>query len=64
MKSLIAIYNINGFFNPLQTMIDHKIEEGFIDPKYRALATVMRHQGIINRINIKFQTSGYFVHTD
>ncbi len=34
----IAIYNINGFFNPLQTMIDHMIEEGFIDPKYRALA--------------------------
>ncbi|MDN8921222.1 LOG family protein, partial [Staphylococcus aureus] len=34
----IDIYNINGFFNPLQTMIDHMIDEGFIDPKYRALA--------------------------
>ncbi len=34
----IAIYNINGFFNPLQTMIDHMIEEGFIDPNNCALA--------------------------
>ena len=25
----IAIYNINGFFNPLQTMIDHMIEGRF-----------------------------------
>ena len=34
----IAIYNINGFFEPLQTLIDHMINEGFIDKKYQSLA--------------------------
>lgn len=34
----IAVFNVNGFFNPLQTMIDYMIEEGFIDAKYKNLA--------------------------
>src|SRR5699024_262728 len=34
----IAIYNINGFFEPLQTLLDHMIHEGFIDKKYQSLA--------------------------
>ena len=34
----IAIFNINAFFEPLQTLINHMIKEGFIDPKYKALA--------------------------
>ncbi|MGJ0166821.1 TIGR00730 family Rossman fold protein [Staphylococcus hominis] len=34
----IGIFNLNGFFNPLQILIDHMIEEGFIDKKYKALA--------------------------
>src|SRR5699024_9552552 len=34
----IAIYNINGFFEPLQPLIDHMIHEGFIDKKYQSLA--------------------------
>lgn len=34
----IAIYNINRFFEPLQTLIDHMIHEGFIDKKYQSLA--------------------------
>lgn len=34
----IAIFNINGFFNPLQSLLSHMIEEGFIDAKYDTLA--------------------------
>ncbi|MCG7339780.1 TIGR00730 family Rossman fold protein [Staphylococcus sp. ACRSN] len=34
----IAIYNINQFFNPLSTMLQHMIDEGFIDDKYKSLA--------------------------
>lgn len=34
----IAIYNINQFFNPLNTLIQHMISEGFIDQKYENLA--------------------------
>lgn len=34
----IAIFNINGFFNPLQQLIQHMINEGFIDQKYQSLA--------------------------
>ena len=34
----IGIFNLNGFFNPLQILIDHMIEEGFIDKKYKELA--------------------------
>ena len=36
----IGIFNLNGFFNPLQTLIDHMIEEGFIDKKYKELASL------------------------
>ncbi|GEP83832.1 lysine decarboxlyase family protein [Staphylococcus piscifermentans] len=34
----MAVFNINGFFKPLQKMLDEMIEAGFIDAKYRALA--------------------------
>ena len=34
----IAVYNLNGFFNPLQQLINSMIEEGFIDEKYKQLA--------------------------
>ncbi|ASE37666.1 TIGR00730 family Rossman fold protein [Staphylococcus pettenkoferi] len=34
----IAIFNINGFFEPLQNMLDGMITEGFIDAKYKNLA--------------------------
>lgn len=34
----IAIYNINHFYDPLNTMIHHMIEEGFVDDKYKSLA--------------------------
>lgn len=34
----IGVFNLNGFFNPLQTLINHMIEEGFIDKKYKELA--------------------------
>ncbi|PHK50414.1 TIGR00730 family Rossman fold protein [Staphylococcus edaphicus] len=34
----IAVFNINGFFEPLQVLIEHMIEEGFIDSKYKQLA--------------------------
>ena len=34
----IAVYNLNGFFNPLQQLINSMIEEGFIDEKYKHLA--------------------------
>ncbi|MGZ9549463.1 LOG family protein, partial [Staphylococcus epidermidis] len=34
----IAVFNINGFFEPLQNMLDGMISEGFIDAKYKNLA--------------------------
>lgn len=34
----IAVFNINGFFDPLQTLLNHMIDEGFIDAKYKKLA--------------------------
>ncbi|WP_409327891.1 LOG family protein [Staphylococcus pseudoxylosus] len=34
----IAVFNINGFFDPLQSLLSHMIEEGFIDAKYDTLA--------------------------
>lgn len=34
----IAVFNINGFFEPLQALLDHMIQEGFIDSKYKNLA--------------------------
>lgn len=34
----IAVFNINGFFEPLQSLINHMIQEGFIDEKYKTLA--------------------------
>lgn len=34
----MAVFNINGFFNPLQKMVDDMIQAGFIDEKYRTLA--------------------------
>ena len=34
----MAVFNINGFFKPLQKMLDEMIDAGFIDAKYRALA--------------------------
>ena len=34
----MAVFNINNFFIPLQTMLDDMIDAGFIDAKYRALA--------------------------
>ena len=36
----IAVYNLNGFFNPLQQLINSMIEEGFIDEKYKHLASL------------------------
>ncbi len=39
-------------------MIDHMIEEGFIDPKYRALAPLCDTKESINPINIKFKPLG------
>ena len=32
----IGIFNLNGFFNPLQILIDHMIEEGFIDKNIKS----------------------------
>ena len=29
-------FNLNGFFNPLQILIDHMIEEGFIDKNIKS----------------------------
>ena len=34
----IGVYNLNGFFEPLQQLIDSMIKEGFIDEKYKNLA--------------------------
>lgn len=34
----MAVFNINGFFEPLQHLIDEMIKAGFIDDKYRSLA--------------------------
>ncbi|PTE68697.1 TIGR00730 family Rossman fold protein [Staphylococcus devriesei] len=34
----IGVFNLNGFFEPLQNLIEHMIKEGFIDEKYSALA--------------------------
>lgn len=34
----IGVFNLNGFFEPLQALIDHMIKEGFIDKKYQKLA--------------------------
>lgn len=34
----IAVFNINNFFGPLQTLLNHMISEGFIDAKYSRLA--------------------------
>ncbi|SUM56768.1 decarboxylase family protein [Staphylococcus microti] len=34
----IGIYNINRFYDPLQQLIQHMIDEGFIDAKYKNLA--------------------------
>ncbi|REH79845.1 TIGR00730 family Rossman fold protein [Staphylococcus felis] len=34
----IAIYNINQFYTPLSQLLQHMIEEGFIDKKYEHLA--------------------------
>lgn len=34
----IGIYNINHFYDPLQRLIQHMIDEGFIDAKYQNLA--------------------------
>ena len=34
----IGVFNLNGFFEPLQHLIDHMIKEGFIDEKYQKLA--------------------------
>ncbi|MCJ1662708.1 TIGR00730 family Rossman fold protein [Staphylococcus sp. NRL 16/872] len=34
----IGIFNLNGFFEPLQQLIAHMIGEGFIDKKYKDLA--------------------------
>lgn len=30
-----ALYNINGFFDPLLALIDHQVEAGFVRPAYR-----------------------------
>ncbi|ARJ52011.1 TIGR00730 family Rossman fold protein [Staphylococcus lutrae] len=34
----MGMFNINGFFTPLESLIQHMIKEGFIDEKYAALA--------------------------
>ncbi len=36
----IGIFNINQFFKPLEALITHMINEGFIDKKYEKLAGV------------------------
>lgn len=33
----IFLLNIDGYWNPLLTLIDHQIENGFADPSFRAL---------------------------
>ncbi|MCZ2500352.1 TIGR00730 family Rossman fold protein, partial [Xylophilus sp. Kf1] len=33
-----GVFNLNGFFEPLQHLIDHMIKEGFIDEKYQKLS--------------------------
>ena len=37
----IGVFNLNGFFEPLQHLIDHMIKEGFIDEKYQNLPHYM-----------------------
>lgn len=34
----IAMFNINNFFDPLENLLLHMIDEGFIDQKYKQLA--------------------------
>ena len=31
----IAVYNVNGFWDPLLAMLDHIVEQGFIAPRFR-----------------------------
>lgn len=36
----IGLLNVAGYFDPLVTLIDHAVEEGFIKPKHRGLIVV------------------------
>ncbi|WP_245826143.1 TIGR00730 family Rossman fold protein [Kocuria massiliensis] len=31
----VALYNVNGFWNPLLDLLDHMVEEGFLRPELR-----------------------------
>ncbi|GAF20752.1 MULTISPECIES: TIGR00730 family Rossman fold protein [Shouchella] len=35
-----AVLNVAGFYDPFLTMIDHTIEQGFMNPKYKELIIV------------------------
>ncbi|MBY7664494.1 TIGR00730 family Rossman fold protein [Staphylococcus agnetis] len=48
----IGIYNTNQFYQPLVSLIQHMIKEGFIDSKYQHLAHVHNEpQALIERLN-------------
>lgn len=36
-KKPVGILNINGYFDPLLSLVEHAVEEGFVRPEYRAL---------------------------
>jgi len=36
----IALLNVNGFFNPLMTMVEHMQAEGFVKPQHAGLITL------------------------
>jgi uncharacterized protein (TIGR00730 family) len=35
-----GLFNVQGYFDPLLTFIDHSIREGFVQPEYRRLIVV------------------------
>lgn len=36
----VGLLNVNGFYDPLRQLIDHQIDQGFIQPKYRRLLVI------------------------
>ncbi|NJH80802.1 TIGR00730 family Rossman fold protein, partial [Staphylococcus hyicus] len=48
----IGIFNTNQFYQPLVSLIQHMIKEGFIDAKYQHLAQVYDEpQALIDSLN-------------
>ncbi|EHJ07880.1 LOG family protein [Staphylococcus simiae] len=54
----IAVFNLNGFFNPLQSLINHMIDEGFIDPKYKNLAPLCDTKEALIETLLSYQPLG------